>query len=284
MASSRPHQSHTASQPDTGGASRQRHDDSQQTSIFFPATDSSCHAGLSAASHRHSSSHTGLRPIGDSRRSALSCALVAFVVLAGFFLHPVQAQPAAPSQLTVTQVTDISASITWTSVAGAEAYRIQRSRYAPGPYTTFKEYYAPPFTPAPNVVTLTGLIEGDLYFLRVLSGTADGQFETAGSPVAVAIPILGVRTGVNSGPPATSPLLEAYDETFCRISWVRPGSGVTQTGPAASHFAVGYRCGNSSVPTIYPEEFTSTTATLNTPFVMGVSCQVLAVLIFFACF
>ena len=278
MVSSRPHQSRNMPKPDQDCASRQWHH-SQQIIFFFPATGFGCraiaaashrHSSLAAASHRHSLSRTGPRPIGGSkgiRRSALSCAFVAFVFLAGLFLHPVQAQPAAPSQLTLTQVTDSSASITWTSVAGAEAYRILRARYAPGPYTTFKEYYAPPFSPAPNLVTLTGLVEGDMYFLRVLSGTADGQFETTGSPIAVVIPTLGVRTGVNEGPPATSPLLETYDETFCRISWTRPGNGVTQTGPAASHFAVGYRCGTDPGPTLYPEEFTSTTATLHAPFV-----------------
>lgn len=108
-----------------------------------------------------------------------------------------------------------------------------------------------------------------MYFLKVLAGTAGGQFEGQGSPMAVGIPTKGVRTA------ASMPLIEAYDETFCRISWTKPGNGVESTGPAASHFAVAYRCGATPSPIVYPQVYTSTTATLHVPFTMDQSCQVL---------
>jgi hypothetical protein len=153
-------------------------------------------------------------------------------------------------------------------VPNAEAYCILTSPNPPGPYTTFKEYYAPRNFPAPNEVTLTDLIEGDMYFLKVLSGNAIGEFETVGSPIVVAIPTLSVRTG------AKNLFVEAYDATFVRISWEVPGGDFTgSNGPAASHFAVAYRC---AVPPaiVYPQEYTSTTATVYASFTMGRSCQV----------
>lgn len=151
---------------------------------------------------------------------------------------------------------------------GAQSYRLLAAPQATGPYTTFKDFYAPPASPVPTEVELTDLVEGDMYFFKVSSGTADGQFEDNASPVAVGIPTKGVRTAVST------PLIEAYDESFCRISWTRPGNGEVSTGPAATHFAVAYRCGIEPLPTRYPQVFTSTTATLNVPFIMGQSCQV----------
>jgi len=158
-------------------------------------------------------------------------------------------------------------------VSGAEAYRLLSADSAPGPYTAFKEYHGAPFAVPQNVATLQGLIEGKIHFIKVVSGTADGEFEAGGSPVAVVIPSKAVRTGVNAGPPASTPLVESYDETFCRISWEPPGNGQESTGPAASHFAVGYRCGTTPL-TIYPVVFTSNTATINVPFTMGLQCRV----------
>ena len=82
-----------------------------------------------------------------------------------------------------------------------------------------------------------------MYFLKVHSGTFDGQFESVGSPIAVAIPQDVVRTAVSDV------RLEAYDETFCRLAWTMPGSEV-QTGPAATHFAVAYQ-GSGSTTSVY---------------------------------
>ena len=156
-----------------------------------------------------------------------------------------------------------------TSVPNAEAYSILTSPNPPGPYTTFKEFYAPRNFPAPNEVTLTDLIEGDMYFLKVLSGNAIGEFETVGSPIVVAIPTLSVRTA------AKNLFVEAYDATFVRISWEVPGGDFTgSNGPAASHFAVAYRCDVQAGPIVYPQEYTSTTATVYASFTMGRSCQV----------
>jgi len=160
-----------------------------------------------------------------------------------------------------------------TAVSGAEAYRLLSADSAPGPYTPFKEYYGAPFAVPQNVATLNSLIEGKMYFIKVVSGTADGHFEVYGSPVVVVIPSKAVRTGVNAGPPASTPLVESYDETFCRISWEPPGRQEA-TGPAASHFAVGYRCGTTSAISIYPVVFTSNTATITVPFIMGLECTV----------
>ena len=156
-----------------------------------------------------------------------------------------------------------------TSVPNAKAYSILNSPNAPGPYTTFKEYYAPLNFPAPNEVTLTDLIEGGMYFLKVLSGNAIGEFETVGSPIVVAIPTLGVRTGVKNI------FVEAYDATFVRISWEVPGGDLTESnGPAASHFAVAYWCAGQAGPIVYHQEYTSTTATVYASFTMGGQCQV----------
>jgi len=128
-----------------------------------------------------------------------------------------------------------------TSVADAQAYRLVMAPNYPGPYAPWREYYAAPFSPAPNTVTVDNLVEGDMYFVKVNAGTSDGQFESVGSPVAVAIPSKSVRTGVSNL------FVAAYDETFCRLTWEIPGSGVEETGPAATHFAVAYRCGDLSV-------------------------------------
>lgn len=161
-------------------------------------------------------------------------------------------------------------------MSGAQSYRVLAAPHAPGPYATFKDFYAPPASSAPTEAELTDLVEGDMYFLKVAAGTADGQFEAQGSPVAVGIPTKGVRTAVSP------PLIEAYDETFCRISWTRPGNGEESTGPAATHFAVAYRCGPAPQPTRYPQIFTSTTATVEVPFTMGLSCQVVPLCALFA--
>ena len=152
-------------------------------------------------------------------------------------------------------------------MAAAGGYRLLNAPSTVGPYTTFKEYYAPPYMPAPNVDTLTNLIEGDMYFLKVLSGTADGQFETAGSPVSVVIPIASVRTA------AKELKVVSYNTTFCRISWRVPGNLLQETGPAATHFALAYRCGLAPTPTIYQETFTSHEGTILADFVMDTSCQ-----------
>jgi len=116
----------------------------------------------------------------------------------------------------------------------------------PGPYTTWREYYAAPFSSAPNTVTLNNLVEGIMYFVKVHAGTADGQFESVGSPVEVAIPLKSVRTGVSNI------FVEAYNSTFCRLTWTIPGNGVTETGPAATHFAVAYHCGGLNLAVSRP--------------------------------
>lgn len=143
--------------------------------------------------------------------------------------------------------------------------------------------------PAPNEATLTGLVEGDMYFLKVVAGTADGQFDGASSPVAVATPIQSVggwarrHSSTNdAGVLKDTIRVEAYDETFCRLSWEKPGKNGPGTGPAATHFAVAYLCGSEqSLPlqidprtTVYNETFTATTATLNVPFNMDAKCTV----------
>ena len=156
-----------------------------------------------------------------------------------------------------------------TAVAGVEGYRLLLAPTYPGPYTNFREYYAPPFLPAPNEATLNNLVEGDMYFMEIVSGTADGRFDGAASTVAVGIPSKSVRTGV------LNILIEAYDETFCRISWEIPGQ-TAESGPAATHFAVAYRCGTalSSPATVHPQTFTSNAATIMAPFTMDETCQV----------
>ncbi|MGB1595208.1 MAG: fibronectin type III domain-containing protein [Promethearchaeia archaeon] len=137
------------------------------------------------------------RSRGKGRDGSLAGALLAFSMVMCLRMETVRALPPAPDHLSVKQVSDSSATITWTAVVGAEAYRLVSASNAPGPYSTFKEYYAAPDEPASNEVTIEDLIEGNMYFLKVHSGTFDGQFESVGSPIAVAIPQDVVRTAVS---------------------------------------------------------------------------------------
>ena len=198
------------------------------------------------------------RSRGKGRDGTLAGALLAFSMVMCLRMETVRALPPAPDHLSVKRVSDSSATITWTAVVGAEAYRLVSASSAPGPYSTFKEYYAAPDEPASNEVTIQDLIEGNMYFLKVHSGTFDGQFESVGSPIAVAIPQDAVRTAVSDV------RLEAYDETFCRLAWTMPGSEV-QTGPAATHFAVAYQ-GSGSTTSVYNQTFIGNTARVDAPF------------------